>query len=61
LIVANSFREEGAGFQTDTNVITMIDGTGRMEILPKMTKIKAAEKILDRVLQLVADRRKIKK
>lgn len=61
LIVANNLREEGAGFQADTNVITLIDGTGRMEILPKMTKIKAAEKILDRVLQLVAGKRKIKK
>jgi phosphopantothenoylcysteine decarboxylase/phosphopantothenate--cysteine ligase len=61
LIVANNLREEGAGFQADTNVITLIDGEGRMEILPKMTKIKAAEKIIDRVLQLVVGRRKTKK
>lgn len=48
-IVANSLREEGAGFQTDTNIITIIDCNGNAEALPKMTKIDAAIQILDRI------------
>ncbi|MFO7570281.1 MAG: bifunctional phosphopantothenoylcysteine decarboxylase/phosphopantothenate--cysteine ligase CoaBC [Smithellaceae bacterium] len=49
MIVANHLREEGAGFQTDTNIITMIDRTGKTITLPKMTKIEAAHQILDHV------------
>ena len=49
LIVANNLREEGAGFQTDTNKITIIDRKGNVQSLPVMTKIEAAEKILERV------------
>jgi phosphopantothenoylcysteine decarboxylase/phosphopantothenate--cysteine ligase len=49
LIVANSLREEGAGFQTDTNKITILDREGDVQSLPVMTKIEAAEKILERV------------
>ena len=53
LIVANSLREEGAGFQTDTNKITIIDREGDLQSLPVMTKIEAAEKILERVEELL--------
>jgi len=49
LIVANSLREEGAGFQTDTNKITILDREGNVQSLPVMTKIEAAEKIMERV------------
>jgi phosphopantothenoylcysteine decarboxylase/phosphopantothenate--cysteine ligase len=49
LIVANSLREEGAGFQKDTNKITILDREGEVQSLPVMTKIEAAEKILERV------------
>jgi phosphopantothenoylcysteine decarboxylase/phosphopantothenate--cysteine ligase len=61
LIVANSLREEGAGFQTDTNVITIIDKSGKAESLPKMTKIEAAEEILNRISDLTARKGKSKK
>jgi len=47
LIVANNLREEGAGFRTDTNIITIIDKQGKTESFSKMTKREAAEKILD--------------
>jgi len=40
LIIANNLCEEGAGFQTDTNVITIIDRDGKTENLSKMTKLK---------------------
>ena len=52
LIVANNLREEGAGFQTDTNIITIIDRNGKMVKLDKMTKIEAAHRILDHVKTL---------
>lgn len=47
MIVANSLREEGAGFQTDTNIITIIDKNGKTVALDKMTKREAAHSILD--------------
>ena len=53
LIVANSIREEGAGFQADTNKITILDMQGNTQSLPIMTKIEAAEKILERVVVLL--------
>ena len=49
MIVANSLREKGAGFETDTNIITIIDRNGKTIALEKMTKIDAAHKILDHV------------
>lgn len=60
LIVANNLREEGAGFRTDTNVITIIDRAGRTESLGKMAKIEAAGAILDRVKKIINEK-KIKK
>jgi phosphopantothenoylcysteine decarboxylase/phosphopantothenate--cysteine ligase len=53
LIVANNLREEGAGFRTDTNIITIIDRTGKAESFDKMTKIEAADAILDRVKKII--------
>ncbi|HDS05612.1 MAG TPA: bifunctional phosphopantothenoylcysteine decarboxylase/phosphopantothenate--cysteine ligase CoaBC [Deltaproteobacteria bacterium] len=55
-IIANNLCQEGAGFQTDTNVITIIDKKGKTENLSKMTKIEAADKILDRVKVLLKDK-----
>jgi phosphopantothenoylcysteine decarboxylase / phosphopantothenate---cysteine ligase len=53
LIVANNLREEGAGFRTDTNIITIIDRAGKAESLEMMTKIEAADEILDRVKKII--------
>jgi len=53
LIVANDLRQEGAGFQTDTNVITIIDGKGKAISLGKMTKIEAAQEILNHIKSLI--------
>ena len=51
MICANSLRTAGAGFGTDTNVITMItkDNTEELEI---MTKFDAANIILDKIMKL---------
>ena len=51
MICANSLRTAGAGFGTDTNVITMITKSGAEE-LPLMSKEEAAHKILDKLLTL---------
>lgn len=48
MIVANSLRVEGAGFGTDTNVITIITEKN-VEELPIMTKDEAAHRILDSI------------
>ena len=46
MIVANSLKTEGAGFGTDTNVVTFITEDGKTE-LPLMSKDEVAMKILD--------------
>ena len=46
MIVANSLKTEGAGFGTDTNLVTLITKEGQTE-LPKMTKEKVADRLLD--------------
>lgn len=53
LIVMNSFSEEGAGFGSDTNVVTIIDKKGKSEKLPKLPKFDVANEILDRVKKLL--------
>lgn len=51
-IVANDVTMEGAGFATDTNIVTIIDQTGGCESLPKMTKREVAAAIIDKVVSL---------
>jgi phosphopantothenoylcysteine decarboxylase/phosphopantothenate--cysteine ligase len=52
LIVANDVTAEGAGFDHDTNIITLYSRDGGETAFPRMPKIDAAHKILDRVLEL---------
>lgn len=61
LIVANNLREEGAGFRTDTNIITMIDRKGQTESLGKMTKVEAADAILNRIKKITVGKGNSKK
>ncbi|MEG2144242.1 MAG: bifunctional phosphopantothenoylcysteine decarboxylase/phosphopantothenate--cysteine ligase CoaBC, partial [Oscillospiraceae bacterium] len=49
MIVANNIKVEGAGFATDTNVVTLITRDFVRE-LPKMTKQEAAKAIMDEVI-----------
>lgn len=51
LLVANSLREEGAGFRGDTNVVTLLWPTKRKAV-EKMSKQDLAEIILDEVLAI---------
>ncbi|MBR2284453.1 MAG: bifunctional phosphopantothenoylcysteine decarboxylase/phosphopantothenate--cysteine ligase CoaBC [Ruminococcus sp.] len=52
MICANSLRREGAGFGTDTNVITMITADG-IEELELMSKFDAANAILTKLRSMV--------
>lgn len=53
LIVLNSLADEGAGFESDTNIVTIIDTKGKSEKLPKLPKFDVANEILDRVKKLL--------
>jgi phosphopantothenoylcysteine decarboxylase/phosphopantothenate--cysteine ligase len=50
LIVANDITRSDAGFEVDTNAITLIDKKGRAQSLPTLTKTEVAEKIMDFVI-----------
>jgi phosphopantothenoylcysteine decarboxylase/phosphopantothenate--cysteine ligase len=52
LIVLNNPNVEGAGFGSDTNVVTFIDKELNITILEKMHKIAIAEKLLDKILTI---------
>jgi len=54
LIVANDVTAEGAGFDVDTNVVTLFSRDGRDLPLPKLTKREVAHRILDEVIRLSA-------
>lgn len=51
-IVLNSLRETGAGFRGDTNRVTLIDSTSQEE-LPLLTKREVAERIAQKIEQLL--------
>ena len=52
MVAANNVKEAGAGFQGDTNVLTLI--TQKEETsLPLMSKEDAANKLLDKILELM--------
>lgn len=52
MLVANSLREAGAGFQHDTNAATLLFADGRQETVPLMQKEELADRILDCLLVL---------
>ncbi|PYT82519.1 MAG: bifunctional phosphopantothenoylcysteine decarboxylase/phosphopantothenate--cysteine ligase CoaBC [Acidobacteria bacterium] len=54
LIVANDVAAEGAGFDRDTNIVTLFSRDGRDLALPKMPKSEVAQRVLDEVVRLRA-------
>jgi phosphopantothenoylcysteine decarboxylase/phosphopantothenate--cysteine ligase len=54
LIVANDVTVEGAGFDHETNVVTLFARDGRDLPLPRMSKSEVAQRILDEVVRLRA-------
>ncbi len=49
MIVANNLKQEGAGFGTDTNVVTLLTREETME-LPLLSKEEVADRLLDHIL-----------
>ncbi len=50
LLVLNNVRMPGAGFDVDTNIVTVMHKNGRVIELPLMSKLEAAGYILDEIL-----------
>ena len=59
LIVANDVKQKDAGFQSDTNIVKILDRDGGIEELPLMDKIDVADRILDRAKMIIARRGKV--
>jgi len=51
LVVANDITKKGAGFNSDTNIATIVSRQSEIE-LPLMSKRELADKILDEVIKL---------
>ena len=54
LMVANDVAEEGSGFGSDTNSVTVIAPDGPTETWPQMSKRQVADRLLDRLVALRA-------
>lgn len=52
MVVVNNLSELGAGFEVDTNKVTIIDRKGRISEFPLMSKIEVAERVIDRIAEL---------
>ena len=52
MIVANDVTQEGAGFDADTNVVSIFSRDGRAVDVPRMSKFDVANRILDEILHL---------
>ncbi|HWP96207.1 MAG TPA: bifunctional phosphopantothenoylcysteine decarboxylase/phosphopantothenate--cysteine ligase CoaBC [Syntrophomonadaceae bacterium] len=52
-IVANDITMEGAGFASDTNIVSIISRSGDTVSLPKMSKYDVAAAILNRIAELL--------
>ncbi|NRD78822.1 bifunctional phosphopantothenoylcysteine decarboxylase/phosphopantothenate--cysteine ligase CoaBC [Bacillus sp. BRMEA1] len=58
MIVANNVKTEGAGFGTDTNIVTFFKQDGTITKLPIMTKTAVAENIFVEIDGFLKDREK---
>jgi phosphopantothenoylcysteine decarboxylase/phosphopantothenate--cysteine ligase len=54
VIVLNNPLEDGAGFNTDTNIVTIISRNWKTEKLKKMPKFEVANEILNRVSNILS-------
>jgi phosphopantothenoylcysteine decarboxylase/phosphopantothenate--cysteine ligase len=57
LIVANDVTEADAGFGHDTNRVQLLARDGSVEALPCLTKAEVADRLVDRMLALLAGKR----
>jgi len=56
LIVANNVLTEGAGFSVDTNIVTFFEAHGKKTEFEKMSKHDIAERILDKLSEIFANK-----
>jgi phosphopantothenoylcysteine decarboxylase / phosphopantothenate---cysteine ligase len=52
MIVANDVTQAGAGFESDTNIVTLVFPDGQVKPLEKMSKLDVASAILDEAIGL---------
>ena len=52
IVVANDITKAGAGFNTETNIATILTAAGSQIDLPLMPKSEMADKILDEIIKL---------
>lgn len=52
MVVVNDLKDEGAGFEVDTNKVTLIDRKGKVSEFPLMSKIEVSERIIDKIIEL---------
>ncbi|HEY3335050.1 MAG TPA: bifunctional phosphopantothenoylcysteine decarboxylase/phosphopantothenate--cysteine ligase CoaBC [Candidatus Limnocylindrales bacterium] len=57
LLVANDVSEPGSGFGTDTNRVVILGADGSRDELPLLSKREVADRLLDRVVALLDERR----
>ncbi len=55
-IVANDVSKEGAGFKSDTNIVTIIEKGGNIKEYPKMDKSQVAKVIVDKIASLLNEK-----
>ncbi len=56
MIVVNNSQREGAGFGTDTNIVTFLLRSGERQDLPKMTKFEVAQRIIRQYARIGSER-----
>ena len=52
LLVANDVTQKDAGFDVDTNIVTLLFPDGRKKALEKMSKLDVANRVLDEVMEI---------
>ncbi|MGX6441999.1 bifunctional phosphopantothenoylcysteine decarboxylase/phosphopantothenate--cysteine ligase CoaBC [Neobacillus sp. K501] len=55
MIVANNVKAEGAGFGTDTNIVTLYKRQGGKMSLPLLSKKETAERIIEETAEIVKE------
>jgi len=58
MIVANDITAENSGFGVDTNKVFLLEPKGEVKELPLLMKSEVADRILDRMTELLAHRDK---
>lgn len=52
MVIANDITKEGAGFNTDTNIATIVKKDGSLKELPLMSKREMADRVIEEIIGL---------